>query len=78
MSSDIQALNSSDSSSDVKSSKSAAKKLSDDKAKELYMQARSIKNENPEKAKELLNQIIDGTEPSSKYNGKAKDLLNGM
>lgn len=78
MSSDIQALSSSDSSSSEGKSRSAGKKLSDDKAKELYMQARSIKNENPEKAKELLNQIIDGTDSSSKYNGKAKDLLNGM
>ena len=76
MSSDIQALDSG-SSSESSSSRSAAK-MSDEEAKELYMQARSLRNENQDKAKELLNKIIDGTDPSSDYNAKAKKLLKKM
>ncbi|HNW82501.1 MAG TPA: FHA domain-containing protein [bacterium] len=76
MSSDIQALNSA-SSSESKSSKSGSK-MGDEKAKELYMQARSLRNENQDKARELLNQIIDGTDSSSDYNAKAKKLLKTM
>ena len=52
--------------------------MSDDVAKQKYMEARTIKDEDPEKAKKLLQEVIDGTEPGSKHNDKAKKLLESL
>ena len=52
--------------------------MSDDVAKQKYMEARSVKDEDPEKAKKLLQEVIDGTEPGSKHNEKAKKLLESL
>ncbi len=47
-------------------------------AKELYMRARSMRNEDPSKARELLQQVIDGTDSSNDYNIKSKKLLKNL
>ena len=52
--------------------------MSDDVAKQKYMEARSVKDDDPEKAKKLLQEVIDGTEPGSKHYDKAKKLLESL
>ena len=52
--------------------------MSDDVAKQKYMEARSVKDDDPERAKKLLQEVIDGTEPGSKHNEKAKKLLETL
>ena len=63
-----------------KGSRSAAKSsgMNDDEAKELYMRARSMRNDNPQRARELLQQVIDGTDSSNDYNIKSKKLIKGL
>lgn len=80
LSSEIESLDSGSRSSDTKSSSKSSKSsgMSDDEAKELYMRARSMRNDNPEKARELLQQVIDGTDSSNDYNIKSKKVLKGL
>jgi len=48
--------------------------MSESEAKKLYMKARSLRKENPSKARSVLEQIINGAPKSSKYHKKAKKL----
>lgn len=78
LASEIESLDSGSSSSSRDSdskSKSKGGSMGDSEAKELYMKARSMRNDDPAKAKEILNQIVDSTDSSSDYNRKAKKLL---
>ncbi len=52
--------------------------MSEKEAKKLYMKARSLRKENPDKARDVLKQIIDGAPSSSKYSKKAKKLLKKL
>lgn len=61
-----------------KSSKSSGGSMGDPEAKKLYMRARSLRKENPDKAREVLEKILENTSSSSNYNKKAKKLLKKL
>ncbi len=52
--------------------------MSDTEAKTLYMEARAIKDDEKDKAKGMLQKIIDSVDPDSKYYKKAKELLEQL
>ncbi|MGI6394319.1 MAG: FHA domain-containing protein [bacterium] len=55
-----------------------AAKMSDDEAKELYMKARSMRNQDPSEARRLLQKVVDETDSSSDYNKKSRSLIKSM
>jgi len=52
--------------------------MSEEEAKGLYMEANAMKDEDPEKAMEILQRIIDLVDPDSKRYKKAKELLKKL
>ena len=81
MKSEINSLKSSGGSSDPFSDGGGSRgggSMSESEAKKLYMKARSLRMENPDKARDVLQQIIDGAAASSKYHKKAKKLLKKL
>ena len=50
--------------------------MSEEEAKKLYMEARSLRDEDPDKAKKNLQKIIDSLDPESKHYKKAQKLLD--
>lgn len=85
MEGDISSLKSSRGSSDPfkdsavsKSSKSSGGSMNDSEAKKLYMRARSLRKENPDKARNVLEKIINNASSSSKYHKKARKLLKKL
>lgn len=81
MKGEIKSLKSADGSSDPFSDgggSSDGGSMSNADAKKLYMKARSLRKENPDKARDVLQQIIDGAPKSSKYYKKAKKLLKKL
>ena len=52
--------------------------MSDTEAKKLYMRARSLRKENPDKARDVLEKILKNASSSSKYHKKAKKLLKKL
>jgi len=79
---DISSLKSSRGSSDPfkdnAASSSSGGSMNDSQAKKLYMKARSLRKENPDKARNVLKKIINGAASSSKYHKKAKKLLKKL
>ena len=81
MKGEINSLRSSGGSSDPFSDggrSSGGGSMSEKEAKKLYMKARSLRKENPGKARDVLQQIINGAPTSSKYHKKAKKLLRKL
>ena len=52
--------------------------MSEEEAKKLYMEANAMKDDDPEKAKEILRRIINSVDPDSKRYKKAKELLEKL
>ena len=52
--------------------------MSENEVKTLYMRARSLRNEDPQQARELFQRIIDGTDSSNEYHEKSKRLLRSL
>ena len=61
---------------ETKKKKSAT--MSEEEAKKLYMEANAMKDDDPEKAKEILQKILDSVDPESKRYKKAKELLERL
>ena len=59
-----------------KKAKKAA--MSEQEAKELYMKARTMRDDDPEEAKKMLQKIINSIDPESKHYKKAKKLLDEL
>lgn len=58
--------------------KKKAPAMSEEEAKKLYMEANAMKDDDPEKAKEILQRIINSVDPDSKRYHKAKELLEKL
>jgi len=58
--------------------KKKAATMSEEEAKKLYMEANAMKDDNPEKAREILQKILDSVDPESKRYRKAKELLDRL
>ena len=52
--------------------------MSEQEAKKLYMEARMMRDEDPEEAKKKLQKIINSVDPESKHYKKAKELLEKL
>lgn len=58
--------------------KKKAVTMSEEEAKKLYMEANAMKDDDPDKAKEILKKIINSVDPESKRYKKAKELLEKL
>ena len=61
-----------------KEKKKKAATMSEEEAKKLYMEANAMKDDDPEKAKEILQKILNSVDPDSKRYKKAKELLEKL
>ena len=61
-----------------KESKKKKATMSEEEAKKLYMEANAMKDDDPDKAREILQKIINSVDPESKRYKKAKELLEKL
>ena len=52
--------------------------MSEKEAKQLYLKAKVMKDEDPEEAKKMLQKILDSVDPESERYEKAKKLLDQL